>query len=67
MWGAWILLHGDANPDFMRNNPVATKRAMRALLRATNLCHKQPEWAARRMVEEGFSYECALQTLRDVR
>jgi NitT/TauT family transport system substrate-binding protein len=66
-WSNYFCCMVTANADFMRNNPVATKRAMRALLRATDLCHKQPEWAAQRMVEEGFSYECALQTLKDVR
>jgi NitT/TauT family transport system substrate-binding protein len=66
-WSTYFCCMVTVNADFMRTNPVATKRAMRALLRATDLCHKQPEQAAQRMVEVGFSYECALQTLRDVR
>ena len=56
-----------ANADFVRNNPVATKRALRALLKATDICHEQPELAATRMVEFGFSQQCALTILTDAR
>jgi NitT/TauT family transport system substrate-binding protein len=66
-WSQYFCCMVTANAGFFRNNPVATKRAMRAILRATDICHKQPELAAQRMVEVGFSYECALQTLNDVR
>ena len=43
-----------ANTDFMRSNPVATKRALRAL-KATDICHQQPERAAQWMGGCGFS------------
>ena len=56
-----------ANADFVRNNPVATKRALRALLKATDIYHEQPEVAAKRMVEVGFSEQCALTILNDAR
>jgi NitT/TauT family transport system substrate-binding protein len=49
--------------------PVATKRAMRAMLNpAADLCASQPERAARRLVDRGFAprYDDALQTLSDV-
>ena len=60
---AWLA----ANTDFVRNNPVATKRALRAILRATDICHGQPERVAQRMADFGFSYECALMILKDAR
>jgi len=66
-WSQYFCCMLTANAAFVRDNPVATKRALRAFLRAADLCHKRPEWAAQRMVQEGFSYECALQTLKDVR
>jgi NitT/TauT family transport system substrate-binding protein len=66
-WSQYFCCMLTANAAFVRDNPVATKRALRAFLRAADLCHERPEWAAQRMVEEGFSYECALQTLNDVR
>ncbi|HZF35781.1 MAG TPA: ABC transporter substrate-binding protein [Candidatus Angelobacter sp.] len=66
-WSNYFCCMVAANADFFRRNPVATKRAMRAILRATDVCHEQPERAAQRMVENGFSYECALMTLSGAR
>jgi NitT/TauT family transport system substrate-binding protein len=56
------------NREYVRNHPVATKRAMRAILKAADLCATQPERAARRLVDRGFAprYDYALQTLNDV-
>jgi NitT/TauT family transport system substrate-binding protein len=62
-WSNYFCCMVAANSDFVRNNPAATKRALRAILRATDFCHEHPERAARRMVDFGFSHECALQTL----
>lgn len=66
-WSNYFCCMVAANADFARTNPVATKRALRAILRATDLCHQQPERAAQRMVDAGFSYECALMILNDAR
>jgi NitT/TauT family transport system substrate-binding protein len=66
-WSNYFCCMVTANADFLRNNPVATKRAMRAILRATDVCHEQPERAAQRMVDHGFSYECALMILNGAR
>jgi NitT/TauT family transport system substrate-binding protein len=64
------------NRDFVRQHPVATKRAIRALVKAVNVCALEPERAARVVVERGFAdwvkkpaavrYDYALQTMRDV-
>jgi NitT/TauT family transport system substrate-binding protein len=56
------------NPDFVRKHPVATKRVVRAMLKATDLCAAEPEMAAQRLVDGGVtpSYADALQTLREV-
>jgi len=66
-WSNYFCCMLTANADFVRNNPVATKRALRAILKATDLCHEQPERAAQLMVDHGFSYECALMVLKDAR
>jgi NitT/TauT family transport system substrate-binding protein len=66
-WSHYFCCMVATNADFLRNNPVAAKRGLRAILRATDTCHKEPERAARRMEERGFSYECALMTLNDAR
>jgi NitT/TauT family transport system substrate-binding protein len=56
------------NREFVRRNPVATKRALRALLKATDLCATQPSRSAQFLVDRGYvqSREHALQTLSDV-
>ncbi len=48
--------------------PVATKRALRAILKAADVCAREPERAARFLVEKGYttSYDYALETMRDV-
>ena len=55
--------------EFVRKNPVATKRAVRAILKAADLCAQDPEGAAHAMIDKGFAhnYEYALETLKEVR
>ena len=61
------MIYGSA--DFVRQYPVATKRALRALLKSVDLCVSDPQAAARRSVEKGFasSYDYALRTLTEAR
>ena len=56
------------NREFVREHPVATKRVLRAILKATDLCVTDPARVARRIVAGGFtsSYDYALQTLNEV-
>jgi NitT/TauT family transport system substrate-binding protein len=56
------------NADFVRRNPIATKRVVRAILRATDICAAKPDWVAQRLVERGFTprYDYARQGLDDV-
>ena len=54
------------NRDFVRTHPVAAKRALRAILKAANLCALEPQRAARLMVERGYNYEYSLETLKDI-
>jgi len=43
---------------------VATKRAVRAILKATTVCALEPDRAARFMVDKGYATDYAQQTLR---
>jgi NitT/TauT family transport system substrate-binding protein len=56
------------NRDFVSKNPVATKRVLRAILKATDFCLSDPAAAARQIVDRGFTprYDYALQTLQEV-
>jgi NitT/TauT family transport system substrate-binding protein len=55
-------------PDFVRRNPIATKRVVRAMIRATDICAAKPDWVAQRLVDRGFMprYDYARQGLADV-
>ena len=57
-----------ANKEFVRKYPVATKRVLRAILKATDLCASDPAAVARRLVDGSFTenYDYALQTLKEV-
>jgi NitT/TauT family transport system substrate-binding protein len=67
-WSQYFCCMLAGNRDFVRKHPVASKRAMRAILKATDFCTTDPAAAARRMVDRGFTthYEYALQMLNEV-
>jgi NitT/TauT family transport system substrate-binding protein len=67
-WSQYFCCMLIGNRDYIRNHPVATKRALRAILKAADLCAAQPERVARRLVDRGFAprFDYALQTLNDV-
>jgi NitT/TauT family transport system substrate-binding protein len=67
-WSQYFCCMLAGNTDFVRRNPVATKKVIRAVLKAADLCVAEPERAARRMVEGGFTarYEYALQTMGEI-
>ena len=50
----------------MQKHPVATKRALRALLKASNLCALEPQRAAQRIAGRGYNYDYSLETLKDI-
>lgn len=56
------------NKQFVQQHPLATKRALRAILKATDLCAHEPERVARFLVDKGYTprYDYALQTLQDI-
>src|SRR5262249_34826674 len=56
------------NREFVRANPAATKRVMRAILKAADLCVAQPSRIARQIVDAGFSprYDFALEALSEI-
>ncbi len=57
-----------ANREFVRKHPVATKRALRAILRASDVCARDPARVARFLVDKGYTerYDYALEALRDM-
>jgi NitT/TauT family transport system substrate-binding protein len=55
--------------EYVSMYPLATKRVLRALLKATDLCVSEPEAVAQKAVDGDFMsrYDYALQTLTEVR
>ena len=67
-WSQYFCCMLAGNREFVRNHPVATKRALRAILKAADFCAADPAHAARRLVDGGFvpRYDYAVQTMHDV-
>jgi NitT/TauT family transport system substrate-binding protein len=67
-WSQYFCCMIVGNRDFIRNRPIATKRVLRAVLKANDICAAEPDMAARRLVDDGFTprYDYALQTLTEL-
>jgi NitT/TauT family transport system substrate-binding protein len=67
-WSQYFCCMAVANRDFARKYPVATKRALRAMLKAADVCAREPDRAARTLVDQGVtaSYDDAIRTMKDV-
>ena len=67
-WSQYFCCMLAGSQDYVRKYPVATKRVLRAVLKAADLCAVDPARAAKRIVDGGFASrsDYALQTLRDV-
>ena len=67
-WSQYFCCLIAANGNFIKKNPVATKRAMRALLKGNHVCATEPEGTAKFLVQRGFTanYDYALQSLKDL-
>ena len=67
-WSQYFCCMLAGNADFIDKHPVATKRVLRAILKATDFCAADPQSAAKHLVNGGFTerYDYALQTLTDL-
>jgi NitT/TauT family transport system substrate-binding protein len=67
-WSQYFCCMAVANRDFARKYPVAAKRALRAMLKAADVCALEPDRAARTLVDQGVtaSYDDAIRTMKDV-
>jgi NitT/TauT family transport system substrate-binding protein len=67
-WSQYFCCMIASTRAFVRQHPVATKRALRALLKATDLCALEPERTARLIVERGMAtrYDYVLQGLKEI-
>jgi NitT/TauT family transport system substrate-binding protein len=65
-WSQYFCCIVGANRSFLRRAPVAAKRALRAILKASDLCAAEPARAARLIADRGYSYDYALQTMKEI-
>ena len=67
-WSQYFCCLLTASKDFVRKHPIATKRALRAILKSADICALDPEAAARALVDKGYTprYEFALQVMKEL-
>jgi NitT/TauT family transport system substrate-binding protein len=67
-WSQYICCVLVGGSDFVRRCPIATKRVVRAMLRAMDICSVKTDWVAQRLVDRGFTprYDYARETLDDI-
>jgi NitT/TauT family transport system substrate-binding protein len=67
-WSQYFCCTLAGNTDYVENHPVATKRVVRAILKAADLCATEPARVARMLVDGGFTprYDYALQSLHEL-
>jgi NitT/TauT family transport system substrate-binding protein len=66
-WSQYFCCIVAANQEFAGKHPIATKRALRAILKSADFCAAEPERAARVVADRGYRYDYALQTMREIR
>jgi NitT/TauT family transport system substrate-binding protein len=67
-WSQYFCCMVAAHGEFVRKYRVASKRAVRAILKANDICALEPERVAQALVDKGVAtrYDEALQTMKDL-
>ena len=67
-WSQYFCCIVAGNRDFIRANPVATKRFLRAMLKASDLCAAEPDRAAKYETTKGMEkrYDVALEVIKQL-
>ena len=67
-WSQYFCCMVSARREFAEQYPAATRRALRAFLKAADICAQEPERAARYLAAKGYEprYEMALAILKDL-
>ena len=67
-WSQYFCCMVTANREFVQKHPAATKRAVRAILKAANVCAVEPAQVAQLLVDKGYTerYDYALQAMREI-
>ncbi len=69
-WSQYFCCLLVGNREFVERHPVATKRALRAILLANDICARDPELAATTLIEKkvrkASEYEYIVQAMKDI-
>ena len=67
-WSDYYCCTATAHRDWMEKHPVATKRALRAMLKGADVVAKDPDGSARFMVDRRYTnnYDYTCQILREI-
>ena len=67
-WSQYFCCMLVGNREFVRKNPVATKRALRAILKSADVCAVAPEKVARSLIDKGLAknYDYTLQAIKEL-
>ena len=67
-WSQYFCCMLIGNADCARRDPIASKRVVRAMMRATDICTDKPDWVARHLVDRGFTprYDSAWEGLDEI-
>jgi NitT/TauT family transport system substrate-binding protein len=68
-WSQYYCCFFATRTEFARQYPIATKRVLRAILKAVDLCVSDPKLIAQLLVDQGYTsrYDYALQALSEIR
>ena len=68
-WSQYFCCMVAGNREWVKKHPIATKRALRAILKSADVCVLEPERVARTLVDQRSttSYDDAVQELRELR
>jgi NitT/TauT family transport system substrate-binding protein len=69
-WSQYFCCMVSANREFVRKHPIATKQALRAILKSIDVCGTEPERVARSIVAKGVApsdaYEDVVRAYREI-
>jgi NitT/TauT family transport system substrate-binding protein len=67
-WSQYFCCMAAGHREFVQKHPVATKRVLRAILQATDVCAREPERVARFLIDKGYTtdYDFALQMMQEL-
>jgi NitT/TauT family transport system substrate-binding protein len=72
-WSQYFCCLIASTKEFVHKNPIATKRALRALLKAADICAAEPKRVARLIADKRLSpynyatrYDYALRSLQEL-